>query len=439
MTRARREPQPFPKQRRNQRGSVEDRWRKRTKDADGNTVEVPSAVAGKVTRWRARYVDDGGREIQRFFERKVDAQKWLDAQVASLLRGDHVAPADAKVTVGQWCDTWLAAYGNRRESSVRMAEVHLKIIKAHFGAVPLSTVKPSDVRAWTAQLQKEGRAPSYVYALHSRLSQLLTDAVHDGLVARNPCSRRTSPPMGKQRPYVATTGQVWALYDAFPPGVRPAILMGAHAGLRLAECAALRITDVDLAAGVIHPAVQWPEKDLKSDKSRTAIPIPREMTQILAEAARTGNGRTFLDDEWGNPGNPWTIQRAMRDARDRLDLPDDFRFHDLRHYFASLLIASGLDVKVVQARLRHASAKTTLDTYGHLWPDRDDTSRAAVAVVYQESDERWASSSWASTSSPSSQTPTASSGSREARSRRPTPPGTLSPSPTTRPSGSLGL
>ncbi|MEK8228721.1 tyrosine-type recombinase/integrase [Oerskovia sp. M15] len=86
----------------------------------------------------------------------------------------------------------------------------------------------------------------------------------------------------------------------------------------------------------------------------------------------------------GQPGSPWTIQRALRDARDKLDLPDDFRFHDLRHYFASLLIASGLDVKVVQARLRHASAKTTLDTYGHLWPDRDNTSRAAVAAVYRK-------------------------------------------------------
>ena len=77
---------------------------------------------------------------------------------------------------------------------------------------------------------------------------------------------------------------------------------------------------------------------------------------MLAAAARSGNGRTFLDDEWGNSGSPWTIQRAMRDARGKLDLLDDFRFHDLRHYFASLLIASGLDVMVVQARLRHASA-----------------------------------------------------------------------------------
>jgi integrase len=43
-----------------------------------------------------------------------------------------------------------------------------------------------------------------------------------------------------------------------------------------------------------------------------------------------------------------------------------------------MLIASGADVKVVQSRLRHASAKTTLDTYGHLWPDSDDSTRAVI-------------------------------------------------------------
>ena len=57
------------------------------------------------------------------------------------------------------------------------------------------------------------------------------------------------------------------------------------------------------------------------------------------------------------------------------------RTHDLRHYLASLLIASGADVKVVQARIRHASAKTTLDTYSHLWPDADESTRAAVGAV----------------------------------------------------------
>jgi integrase len=56
---------------------------------------------------------------------------------------------------------------------------------------------------------------------------------------------------------------------------------------------------------------------------------------------------------------------------DEPGLPAGFRYHDLRHYFASLLIANGADVKVVQARLRHGSATTTLNTYGHLWPDKD--------------------------------------------------------------------
>jgi integrase len=87
-------------------------------------------------------------------------------------------------------------------------------------------------------------------------------------------------------------------------------------------------------------------------------------------------------NEWGDQIAPWTLQRAMRAARARVPgLPADFRFQDLRHYLASMLIASGADVKVVQARLRHASAKTTLDPYGHLWPDSDDSTRAAIDAV----------------------------------------------------------
>ncbi len=112
---------------------------------------------------------------------------------------------------------------------------------------------------------------------------------------------------------------------------------------------------------MIHPTAQWPEERLKSDRSCTAIPIPTQMTLELAAAVEAGNGRTIVTDEWGNPAGLWTIERAVRSARAAAGLPEGFRFHDLRHYFASLLIASGLDAKVVQSRLRHASAKTTLE------------------------------------------------------------------------------
>ncbi|MCV2489968.1 tyrosine-type recombinase/integrase [Geodermatophilus sp. YIM 151500] len=55
--------------------------------------------------------------------------------------------------------------------------------------------------------------------------------------------------------------------------------------------------------------------------------------------------------------------------------------HSLRHSCASLLIRHGESVKTVQARLSHASAAETLDTYSHLWPDSDDRTRAAVDAV----------------------------------------------------------
>jgi integrase len=365
-------------------GAVEDRWFSEQENSDGETVRVATRRNGRGLRWRAYYREPAGKQKSKSFALKRDADRWLTTIESSKLAGSYTDPALAWRTVTAWCDTWLIGYRTRRKSTVRQAEVHVKLIKAQFGSMPLAAVKPSDVRGWCAKLKADGRADSYVYALHARLAQIFADAVHDGIVPRSPCSRRTSPGAGKQRPYVATTGQVWALHDAVPAGVRPAILLGAHAGLRLAEAAALRPADVDFMRGVISPAVQWPAEPLKSDTSRLPIPIPHEMALALSVTVAAGDGETVVTDEVGRPvAGPWVIERAVRAARGQVPgLPARFRFHDLRHYFASMLIAAGLDVKTVQARMRHASAKTTLDTYSHLWPDRDESSRAAVAALY---------------------------------------------------------
>ncbi len=337
-------------------------------------------------KWRARYRDDAGKEHAGHFDRKIDAQRWLDEQTSRLLIGTHVAPRHARLTVGEWCDTWLEGYRGNRDSTVRQAETHIKRIKAAFGSMPLGSVRPSHVRTWCAQLANKGYEDSYVYALHSRLAQIYADAVHDGLVAKSPCSRRTSPAAGKQRPYVCTTQQMWALHDAMPERLRAAVLLGAFVGLRDGEVCGLRVHDIDFMRGVISPTSQYPAVPLKTDTARTAVPIPQSLALTLsAHVARFSADGYVLVNEWGDQLSPRTLQRAMRSARETvLDLPPNVRFHDLRHYLASMLIASGADVKVVQARLRHASAKTTLDTYAHLWPDSDESTRMAIDAVMQE-------------------------------------------------------
>ena len=181
--------------------------------------------------------------------------------------------------------------------------------------MPLSALRPSEVKSWCAKLTKDGHEPSYVYALHRRLSQILEDAANDGFLARNPCSRRTSPPMGKQKIYLATTEQIWAIYDAMPMHLQSAILLGAFAGLRIAEVSALKVDDVDFMRGVVHPRKQWPDKPLKSAGSEAEIPIPRELTLMLAATVKSHGGDYVVMNTDGERVGPWLVDRALRAIR----------------------------------------------------------------------------------------------------------------------------
>lgn len=119
---------------------------------------------------------------------------------------------------------------------------------------------------------------------------------------------------------------------------------------------------------------------------QAALPIPQSLALALSAHVAQWSAEGFvLVNEWGEQLAPWTLQRAICTARAKVPgLPRGFRFHDLRHYLASMLIASGADVKGVQARLRHASAMTTLDTYAHLGPDSDESIRTAIDAVMQQ-------------------------------------------------------
>ncbi len=130
---------------------------------------------------------------------RLAATRWLDNQAASIVSGTHVAPRDAQLTVQQWCDLCIEGYKVNRDSTVRQARTHIHQIVDEFGDMPLSVLRPSQVKAWVARLQAEGLSQNYVYSLHSRLAQIMSDAVHDCVLGRSPCSRRTAPPMGNFR------------------------------------------------------------------------------------------------------------------------------------------------------------------------------------------------------------------------------------------------
>jgi integrase len=145
---------------------------------------------------------------------------------------------------------------------------------------------------------------------------------------------------------------VWALY-----GVRRSADLG---GLR-AACRGCRFHPGDRA-----PEPQWPDLPLKTAGSDQPIPIPRELALLLAASVKAYPGEYMVSEPVSRVRcGPWTLLRAIRAARSEVEgLPEGFTFHDLRHYLASLLIASGADIKTVQARMGHASASTSWTSTG---------------------------------------------------------------------------
>ncbi len=137
----------------------------------------------------------------------------------------------------------------------------------------------------------------------------------------------------------------------------------------------------------------------KTKASRRTVPLPRVAVDALARhlaafppAAQTivcrDEHRTWTESvellfttETGAPVRRSNFSRHWRKAVAAVGAPEGTTFHDLRHFYASLLIRHGESVKVVQARLGHATAAETLDTYSHLWPDSEDRTRLAVDSV----------------------------------------------------------
>lgn len=124
----------------------------------------------------------------------------------------------------------------------------------------------------------------------------------------------------------------------------------------------------------------------KTAASVRTVPLPDVVAEALAEHLRvfgTGpDGLLFVDDDELPLLRPRFSRHVWRPAVAAVEaVPNGTGTYDLRHFYASLLIRHGESIKTVRSRLGHATAAETLETYSHLWPDADDTTRTAVDSV----------------------------------------------------------
>jgi len=333
-------------------------------------------------KWQARYRAPDGRERTKRFDRKVDAERWLDLNGADLARHQWVDPRLGKVTFRAWSEQWTSTtVANRPSTRARDASCLRTHVLPMFGDREIGGITHIEVRAWVAELSTR-KAPATVHKAFQIMAKILDSAVDGGLIPSNPCSRVPLPRVEHEEMRYLTPVQVAALADAIHPRYRALVLVGAYGGLRIGELAGLRRGRVDVLRNRIEVAEIVVEVSghltfgpPKTRAGRRSITLPRSVASALDDHLASftpadPQAFVFTAPEGGPLRVPTWRRRAWKPAVEKAELTP-LRPHDLRHTAVALWIASGANPLEVSRRAGHTSTSFTQDRYGHLFPEAD--------------------------------------------------------------------
>ena len=356
-------------------------------------ASIEKRIRNGQTRWYMRYRDPAGVQRNKTFNRKVDADRFLTTVESAKLTGSYIDPAAARVTVGAWAQRWLDTQTHLKPST---RERYAGILRAHviprWGTTQLANVSHSAVQSWVSEVSAS-RSAATTRKVHRVFSLILAMAVKDDRLVRNPAVGVSLPRVRAPARMYLSHQQVHALADACG-SQRLVVLFLAYTGVRFGEMAALKVGRLDLkrrrasiveSVTLVRGVQTWGTP--KTHEWRE-VPIPRFLADDLAAhvAGRGADELVFKTTRGGALRAPGFQRVVLTRAAASLGL-EGVHPHALRHTAASLAIASGANVKVVQQMLGHKSATMTLDLYGHLFPDQldqvaDRLDAAARAVVY---------------------------------------------------------
>ncbi|MFC5337536.1 site-specific integrase [Leucobacter denitrificans] len=341
-------------------------------------------------KYRARYRDPDGKEHARHFTRKIDAQQWIKEVDASILTGQYVDPKAGEIILAAYFRKWeerqVWAPATRKSA-------HNALKWCDFKDLPIKAIKKSHIESFVKSLHDKGLAVSTIKLNMRFMQMVLKSAVDDRLIPSNP-TMGVKPPKAErsEEMVVPDVHEVGTLINMAERPLKLLVALCAFAGLRRGEAVAVQLGDFDFDAKTLNVQRQVRQADggseFESPKhgSSRVVYLPQQLLDLVADHVENwgvrgaekwlfsttpdGPGRGYLEPHW----------RALK-VKAGLD---DLRLHDLRHFYASGLIASRCDVVTVQRALGHSSATITLNTYSHLWKTAEDLTRGAAGGLMEE-------------------------------------------------------
>lgn len=337
--------------------------------------------------WEWRVTLDDGRRLSAYGKTRAEAKDKCLAKVKQA--ADGVDLKASRQTLGQFLERWLADVVQPQlapKTYVSYRDTVRKHIVPTLGAVRVEKLTPQQIQALLRAKEQEGLSPRSVAYIRTVLRIALNRAVKWNVVARNAAALTDPPRLIRTERVPLTTEQAHVFLAAAEGDRLEALyLITAALGLRLGEGLGLRWQDVDLDSGTlrVRQAVQRVDGELifkepKTEKSRRTLTLPGVVVEALRrhrdrqafEAAASpvwrDQGLVFTN-VLGGPLEPSNVLKRFKATLASAGLPPQ-RFHDLRHYAATFMVAQGVPMRVVMDILGHSQMATTADLYAHVMP-----------------------------------------------------------------------
>ena len=356
-----------------------------------------------------RETEERRRETKGGFATRKDCQAALTRKLTTLAEHTYVLPS--RLSLREFLlKVWLPAI----ESSVRATTLggYRMLVEQHLvpqlGAVQLQNLNAAQINAHYARLLSEGRvhgcgglSPNTVHHVHAVLHRALRDAVKWGYLQTNVAACADPPRASAQHTElpVWSAEQLHAFLDSVAEQrLYPLWRFLAMTGCRRGEALGLTWRDLDIENGrvaIVRALVpingRLVETEPKTKRGRRLIALDGETVAVLREqAARQLVEQQGLGDGWIDSGRVFTAENGAQLHPERISalfrrlaaaaaLPS-IPLHGLRHTYASLALAKGVNAAIVSRRLGHATVAFTLDIYSHVLPQVDAEAAELIAA-----------------------------------------------------------
>jgi integrase len=318
------------------------------------------------TVWRIKYVDADGRQVMETLGPERDgwtekqANEELQNRLADVRRIQLRKPT--KLTFAEYAEIWFAEGETRRRWRPRTVIQYRSIAKrlnAHFGPMPLATIRPRHVAAYIAE-QAADFEPSTVGRDVDLLYDVFKTAKREELVQANPVEGAERPKQGRRRWRILTAAEISRVLNAFSDEQAKTIFLTlVMTGIRRRELQDLRWRDVDLIENVLRI------RDSKTEEGIEAIALSPALAESLWQHRRrsafSGDDElVFCHPERGSIYREHVWADTLRAALKAAGIMDYVRpFHDLRHTSLTHEASAGSTPIALMAKAGHTDMKVT--------------------------------------------------------------------------------